>query len=196
MLCFKPLKLFDYTANVSWEYILRKSTVLKGTLLFFAFEISLNLVLPHILLDPLKTTQLCCLFPSFPPPLLSTKLYQPTNRGGGIYKQLNFGFSENSQRCYWLWKDSCKFLRLTPQHFKKTKTEIDEAFNDSMNKVPHDFISFQLQLKDILYSLSFVIKKKTTLKSNPFSLLKKMKVFVCAFLPICIGFPLQKCCVK
>lgn len=161
MLCFKPLKLFDYTANVSWEYILRKSTVLKGTLLFFAFEISLNLVLPHILLDPLKTTQLRCLFPSFLPSLLSTKLYQPIKRGGGgFYKQLNFGFSENSQRCYWLWKDSCKFLRLTPQHFKKTKTEIDEAFNDSMNKVPHDFISFQLQLKDILYSLSFVIKKK------------------------------------
>lgn len=44
--------------------------------------------------------------------------------------------------------------RLTLQHFKKTKTEIDEASNDSTNKAPHDFISFQLQLKDALYSLS------------------------------------------
>lgn len=58
--------------------------------------------------------------------------------------------------------------------FLKKKNISRSDFWQFQKQIPNDFISFQLQLKDTLCVLSFVVKKKK--KSIPISILKKDEV--------------------
>lgn len=102
------------------------------------------MILPHILLAPLKNTKLLLHPPAcLPPPVLLQEFYKELNFGLIFPSLKTVNYATDWGRIFqsfldWLFN----FF-----FFRKRKILIDPDFSNSKNKVPHDFISFQLQLK-------------------------------------------------